>query len=291
MKRGIIFDIQKFCVHDGPGIRTSVFLKGCMMRCIWCHNPESFELGIQIARDNLKCSLCGKCAEICPQKVHHPESGKMVMNPQNCVKCGRCIEECPQEALRFFGREVDADEVIEEVLKDRKYYESSGGGVTFTGGEPTLQFEFLMELLMKSKEANLHTCLETNGIIPHDNLEKLCPYVDLFLLDYKATGNEEYKRFTGVEPHMFFSTLDYLESQEKPVILRCPVVQGLNDTDVHFEAIKELKGKYRCIQSVEIMPYHSLGRQKWEAIGREYTLEHLESATPELKELWESKIG
>lgn len=291
MKSGIIFDIQRFCVHDGPGIRTSVFLKGCMMRCIWCHNPESFELGIQIARDNLKCTSCGKCVEICPQKVHYIENNKIAMNPKNCTKCGKCIDECPQEALRFFGREVNADEVIEEVLKDRKYYESSGGGVTFTGGEPTLQFEFLMELLKKSKESNLHTCLETNGIITHERLEELCQYVDLFLLDYKATGNEDHKKFTGVEPHKVFSTLDYLELREKPVILRCPIIQGLNDTDIHFKTIKEIKSKYKNIQSVEIMPYHSFGKQKWEAIGREYTLAKLESATPELKELWESKIS
>lgn len=287
---GIVFDIQKFCVYDGPGIRTSVFLKGCMMRCPWCHNPESLKKEPELSCDFSKCVSCGACSAVCPTGAHSfGENGEHRVDFSRCIACGRCVEQCPTGCLKIFGREMTAREVIDEVVKDKKYYQSSGGGVTFTGGEPTFQFEFLEELLALAREEELHVCLETNGVISPERLERLVPSVDLFLLDYKATG-PDHKRLTGIEETSVLETLKTLNRKGKPVILRCPIIQGINDGEAHFEAIRQLRREFSCIQSAEIMAYHSSGLHKWKALGQAYSLEQLESATPEMKAAWEKKI-
>lgn len=287
---GIIFDIQKFCVHDGPGIRTSVFLKGCMMRCIWCHNPESFSPKIQLSYKEKDCINCGKCASVCPNGVHSFADGVHRCDFSKCDGCGKCVGECITESLSIFGKYMTAQQVIDEVIKDEKYYKTSGGGVTFTGGEPTMQFDFLLELLKLSKENNLHVCLETNGIILEEKLTKLLSYVDLFLLDYKATGEELHKKLTGVGAQLVYNTINILNKHDKPINLRCPIVQGVNDTTKHFEMIRTLQLQNKNIIKAEIMAYHSFGKHKWESTGQEYSLDTLESASSELKAKWEQLI-
>lgn len=287
---GIVFDIQKFSVFDGPGIRTAVFLKGCMMRCPWCHNPESLKPDPELSCDLEKCVSCGACVQVCPNGVHSlGEDGRHRVDYSKCAACGRCLAACPLGCLKVFGREMAAADVVAEVLKDRNYYESSGGGVTFTGGEPTFQYGFLLELLERSKAEGLHTCLETNGVIPPERLGALLPLTDLFLLDYKATG-EDHKRLTNVEEGAVLRTLAALDEAGKDVVLRCPVIQGVNDTEAHFAAIRDLRARYGCIGSAEVMAYHSSGRHKWRSLGEDYTLDRLESATPEMKAAWEEKI-
>lgn len=288
--QGIVFDIQKFSVYDGPGIRTAVFLKGCMMRCLWCHNPESLKPEPELACDLGKCTSCGACAAVCPQQVHAiTEKGVHEIDFAKCTACGRCLSHCPEGCLKIFGRRMTAQEVVDEVLKDKKYYESSGGGVTFTGGEPTFQFDFFMELLECSKEAGLHVCLETNGVISPDRLQRILPFVDLFLLDYKATG-PAHKELTGVEEGPVLSTLFALDEAKKETVLRCPVIQGINDTEAHFSAIRKLRRSHSCICSAEIMAYHSSGTHKWKSLGENYSLEQLSSATLEMKAKWEKQI-
>lgn len=287
---GIVFDIQKFCVYDGPGIRTSVFMKGCMMRCPWCHNPESLHPEPELSCDFSKCVSCGACAAACPVQAHHiTEDGQHKIDFQKCIACGKCVQECPVGCLKIFGREMTARQVMDEVVKDRKYFASSGGGVTFTGGEPTFQFPFLMELLTTAKEEQLHVCLETNGVVPYDRLQQLAPMVDIFLLDYKATG-EAHRRLTGIPEERVLETLAELNRMGKPVILRCPVIQGINDNEEHFAAIRTLRKQYACIRDAEIMAYHSSGLHKWKSLGVDYTLEELQSASPEMKHDWETRI-
>ncbi len=286
---GIVFDIQKFCVHDGPGIRTTVFLKGCMMNCLWCHNPEALSPKIQLSYDKEKCNMCGACSE-CKNNVHEFDDKTHKVNFKNCKGCGLCVELCPASALKLIGKKMNAKDVIKEVLKDKKYYESSSGGVTFSGGEATMQFDFLLELLKLSKENGISTALETNGVIEEEKLKILLEYVDLFLFDYKATNDTKHKEFTKVSKSKVLSTLDFLNQNNAKIILRCPIIPTYNDNEEHFKAIKDIKDKYQNIISVDIMGYHDIGRHKWEQIGLDYKLKDLKSATKEQKLIWEEKI-
>ncbi len=286
---GIVFDIQKFCVHDGPGIRTTVFLKGCMMSCLWCHNPESLQQKIQLSYDNEKCLSCKACSQ-CPNEVHVFEEQNHTVNFKNCKACGKCIELCPVNALKLIGKEMTVDEIMSQVLKDKKYYDSSSGGVTFSGGESTMQFDFLLELLKASKANGISTAIETNGIIPRERLEQLVELVDIFLFDFKATNETDHKNFTNVDKSIVLSSLEFLDSRSANIILRCPIIPNYNDNKEHFDAIKSLRNKYNSINSVDIMAYHDIGRHKWEQVGLDYKLKDVKSATPQEKERWEQLI-
>lgn len=288
---GVVFDIQKFSMHDGPGIRTTVFLKGCNIRCLWCHNPESFIVAPQLSFNRENCSSCGACIRICPAGVHRMTEEGHQVDFSRCIACGTCIGECPRHCLKIFGKEMSSEEVFEEVKKDNIYYLSSGGGVTISGGEPTVQFEFLMEILRRCKESEIHTCVETNGIVSEHKFQKLAELVDMFLLDYKATGEERHKELTGYTNQDMLHNLAYLASIGKPVLLRCPIIPGINDTEEHFQKIREWRQKYSNIKSVEIMAYHSLGKTKWDSLGKDYKLHEIGDTDATLKKRWEEKVS
>lgn len=288
---GIVFDIQKFCVQDGPGIRTCVFLKGCMMCCPWCHNPESIKAQIELSYDSRKCIACGACEKVCAYGVHSfSPAGEHAVHHEKCTGCGKCISACPTRCLKLFGKEMTVQEVLQEVCKDKKFFDSSGGGITVTGGEPTYQFAFLKDLLTAAKEAQLHVCLETNGAIPPKRLNALLPYVDLFLFDYKATGSV-HRKLTGVAESVVLQALSRIDAYGTPVILRCPIIQGINDDPAHFAAIRQLKQSHSNILQVDVMAYHASGKHKWELLGLPYSLAHLPSATAEMKATWEQAAG
>ncbi len=227
---------------------------------------------------------------VCPAEVHRLSGDTHTVNRDACVRCGACVTTCPQDALKLVGKEMTAQEVFAEVIKDKKYYDTSGGGMTVSGGESTVQYDFLCALLTLARENGIHTCIETNGIVPSERLEALCKLVDLFLFDYKATDEEIHRAYTGCERSRVLDSLALLAEKGAACILRCPIIPGINDNDAHFAAIRALRGRYSNILDAEIMPYHDIGKNKWDEVGLTYTLPDLKSVPPEQAKIWRGKI-
>lgn len=254
MPKAMIFDIQRNSFVDGPGIRTTVFFKGCNLRCKWCHNPESqsFEKQMMFYKD--KCTGCGKCHEACPNHL------------KKCDFCGKCELYCPAEARKICGREYTSDEVLAEVIKDKAFYENSGGGVTFSGGECMLQLDFLCEILKKCKAAGIHTAVDTAGNVPWKSFEKILPFTDLFLYDIKAFGAELHRKDTGVSNELILENLKNL-SGRADIIVRIPVIGGYNDNDEEIRQIADFLKQIKIFKA-ELLPYHAMGEHKYTALGR-----------------------
>ncbi len=284
--KGLIFDIQKFSVNDGPGIRSTVFFKGCPLRCIWCHNPESKKAVPEIFYNAKKCTLCRKCAEVCPVSAHVFENNTHTFLRDKCQGCSECVKVCHAKALEAVGKSVTAQEVIKELITDKPFYETSGGGVTLSGGEPMYQFEFAEELLTLCRAEGLHTAMETCGMAPSESFRKIAPLVDLFLFDYKLTDPEEHKKYTGASNELILKNLELLDEMGSQIILRCPIIPGINDTEEHFSAIAKLANSLKNILEINVEPYHSLGSHKAEKLGVEYALEKTEMPEGEIIERW-----
>ncbi|WP_260862955.1 glycyl-radical enzyme activating protein [Citrobacter sp. Marseille-Q6884] len=265
---GTVFDIQKFSLHDGPGIRTTVFLKGCQMRCVWCHNPESLKAEKQLAFMAHKCLHCQRCAGVCPHGCHRFVQGRHEIDYSACQACGRCVEACPAQALKIYGQTRQVDEIIAEVVKDKPYFEKTGGGITLSGGEAMFQFSFALALVKAAKAADLHVCIETNGASRPERYREIAPWVDLFLLDYKVTDARAHKSHTGIAKHVVETTLETLDKIGAKVILRCPLIPGYNFNDEHLAAIRALTDRYDAVLHSEILPYHNLGMAKHRELGQ-----------------------
>ena len=266
-KRGIVTDIQRASLHDGPGIRTTIFLKGCPLQCLWCHNPEAISPRPQLFFAEERCVLCGACEASCPKAVHHVGKEGHAIDFGKCDSCARCVDECNSSGLRIVGKEMDADDIMAEVLADMDFYRNSGGGMTLSGGEPLFQQAFSLELLNRAKQANIHTCVETSGFIAAKKFEEVLPAVDLLLFDYKATKDADHRSFTGVFNQLILANLDAAYQGGKAILLRCPIVPGLNDTPDHFAGIRALDEKYPRLHGIELMPYHDFGNSKRPSIG------------------------
>lgn len=287
---GTIFSIERSSMYDGPGIRTVVFFKGCPLTCRWCHNPESQSPNAQLAFYEEKCTGCKKCASVCTNQVHYFDTTKHYISFANCIGTGNCTFSCPTGALKRFGYKATPEQIMEIVRKDMSFYNQTGGGLTITGGEPFFQSEFLIEVLKLAKLEGIHTCVETCGFVPTDRLIKALPYTDLFLFDYKETSPSLHKEFTGVDNRLILNNLDLLYQLNKPIILRCPIIPGFNDTKEHFSGIHKMEKRYHNLVGIEIMPYHDLGKEKAIAIGHSYDiLAH--TADEHTKEHWKQQMA
>jgi len=262
MVRGLVFNIQRFSVHDGPGLRTTVFLKGCPARCPWCHNPESQSHRPELLTFPERCIDCGTCRTVCPRGT----------DPARCTACGGCVEPCPADARQLAGHEMSARDVLDVVARDRIFYEESGGGVTFSGGEPFAQPAFLRAMLEGAKAQGLSTAVDTCGFVARDLLLQLAPLVDLFLYDVKVLDPERHLELVGVPLAPILSNLDVLAAAHARIWLRVPVVPSLTDDDAGLEEIARLASSLRAVQRVSLLPYHATGAGKFRRLHKPFAL-------------------
>ena len=275
---GNIFDIQRFSVHDGPGIRTTAFLKGCPLRCAWCHNPEALTAKLQLQFFESECLLCRKCVELCD--CHIIVDSKHVVDFEKCNLCGNCVSACPSKALKVCGFEISTDELIYELLKDKAFY-GNDGGVTFSGGECLMQPEFVTEALKKCKEVRLNTTIDTSGFSAFENIEKTLKYCDLYLFDIKAINDDIHKKFTGVSNKIILENLIKLNEYDKHIWLRIPIIPEVNDCPDEIELIADFVKSLNNIKQITLMPYHLLGKSKYETLGMLYQYNNSYSITQE----------
>lgn len=264
--------MQRFSLDDGPGIRTTVFFKGCNLRCRWCHNPESWQPAPEVMEYPVRCIGCGRCLILCPAGAHQMVDGRKLFRRELCQVCGKCVGECYAGALSLTGSYMGVDDVLREVERDRAFYESSGGGVTFSGGEPLLQKDFLTELLIECKKRAIHTAVDTAGNLPWAGFEAILPYTDLFLYDIKVMDEKAHREFTGAGLEMITGNLAKLTERRAEVIVRTPVIPGVNNSRERMaEIIKFLRG-LEGIGQVELLAYHQMGKGKYDSLGLEYRM-------------------
>lgn len=285
-----VSNIERFATHDGPGIRTTIFLKGCPLHCPWCANPETWTLDTILMHDEKKCVRCHCCQKVCEKKAIDFDP-YFKINRNLCDGCQKCMDVCIPEAISFSGKEMTIDEILEEISKDDAYYKNSNGGITLSGGEPLFQFEEVFKLIQILKEKGYHIAIETTGMYNLNVLKKVEPYIDLFLHDIKHLNKEKLESITGASKEIIFNNLDYLSKTcKEKVIIRTPVIPGFNE-----EIVKDiiLYAKEKGFKEVNLLPYHSLGKNKWHNLKKDYVYEnekmmdksHLSSYTELGKEL------
>ena len=272
----LVFNIQHFSTHDGPGIRTVIFMKGCPLSCAWCHNPEGKGFSPEISFDAARCVLCGRCA-VCPVKAHSFD-GINTFDRTKCTVCGKCAEVCPTGALEIVGREYTVDEILREVGRDAVFY-GEDGGVTVSGGEPFADAESMISLLMALKAAGYNTAVETSGIASAKNLRSSAAYCDLFLYDLKLS--EKSREYVGVDSGELLSGLGVLDEVSARVRLRCPIIPGVNDNPEHIAFIAMTADSHASVESIELEPYHPLGLRKYKNLGVDAAFRHEKKLAPE----------
>lgn len=280
--KGNIFEIKHFAVHDGKGIRTTVFLKGCPLHCLWCHNPESQSSSEQFGYLPHKCVNCGSCVSACPtgaQKLD--EAHKHIYDRSLCNMCGLCVSVCPRKALSKYGKMVSVDEILPELLQDRDFYETSDGGVTLSGGEPLSQIDFCEELLKKLKKENINTAVDTCGFASWESIKRIIPFTDIFLYDIKHMNSDKHYEYTGQHNELIIENLKKLNECDKKIEIRVPLIPSYNDDENNLREMANLFKDMKMIDRIKILPYHEFARTKYASIGMKDTMPKVNIPTEE----------
>lgn len=288
----VIFNIQRFSIHDGPGIRTTVFLKGCSLNCFWCHNPEGIHTKPEVLFYSDRCIYCGECLSKCEHSAHTINNNTHEYNRDLCVVCGDCIQFCYSDALELTGKTITAEDVFEEILKDKDYYASSGGGVTLSGGEPMLHSAFSISILKKCKAENIHTAIETSGNCRWSQIEEALPYTDLIMMDIKHLDTDKHKSATGVHNGLILENAERISEVNIPVIFRIPVIPTVNDAEEEIAAIsgfvsglqqkrKNKFGKDSAFLRLQLLKFHRLAGDKYRAADMQNRAAELPDITKE----------
>ncbi|WBW95178.1 trans-4-hydroxy-L-proline dehydratase activase [Oceanirhabdus sp. W0125-5] len=280
MMRGTVFNIQRYSLHDGPGIRTTVFLKGCPLRCWWCHNPESQSCRHEIMVFKERCQACGICEKKCPEKAISIEDSFIDINNEKCNLCGLCTDLCPNNVFEYVGKDMSVQEIMKEIEKDEIFYEESDGGVTFSGGEPMIQVDFLNEVLRLCKERGFHTAVDVSGYGAWENFKKVADKVDLFLYDLKFIDDEKHKKYIEVSNELIIDNLKKLSEIRANIYVRMPIIKGINDNDEDIDESIKFLSQLNILQ-VNLLPYHKIGMDKYKRIGMEYKLSGFERPSDE----------
>lgn len=268
--KGRISDIKRFAVHDGDGIRTTVFLKGCSLKCVWCHNPEGISFKPQLAYYANKCIGCGECVSVCPSNAHKMTDNGHLLDRNLCIACGKCEEKCLGSALTFYGKEITVKELLPILLEDKDFYDTSGGGVTLSGGECLCQADFCAELLKALKEKGINTAVDTCGFVSKEAIDKVMPYTDTFLYDIKAIDEDVHIKCTGQSNKQILENLKYIDSCGKAIEIRIPYVPDFNDNQI--DKIAEFLKPLKNVKTVKVLPYHNYAGSKYSALCMENTL-------------------
>lgn len=280
MSQGMVYNIQRMSIHDGPGLRTTVFLKGCPLQCLWCSNPESQKGTPQMMYFENMCTGCGACMEACPNGAVIALDGKFGRDVEKCTDCGKCAEVCPNKAREMSGKIMTVDEVMEVVRKDALFYENSGGGVTFGGGEPTAGGQFFLDMVQAVHDEGFHVTVDTCGVCPADRFDRTIELANLFLFDCKHMDPEQHKKLTGMDNTLVLRNMRAALSSDTQVRIRMPLMPDMNDSDENLAAMAEFFGEFGR-EEIEVMPCHAFGRNKYVALGKpvpavsQYTPEEL----------------
>lgn len=291
--KGNIFNIQKYSIHDGPGIRTTVFFKGCPLKCQWCHNPESQNFNKEVMFFKDKCIECGFCLKVCKNNALYFEENSIKINTDKCNICGDCCEECPTTARSMVGEEKSCDDVLKEILKDKIFYDESGGGVTFSGGEPLSQGEFLKTLLIKCKNKGINTTVDTSGFGDKELIEDIATYVDLFLYDLKIIDNEKHKKYIGVSNEIILNNLKALKNLNKRVFIRIPIIPTINDGNKDIDDFITTLKNIGVFEQINLLPYHNISSEKYRRLNKKYELTNInvpsDEKMEEIKKIFENE--
>jgi pyruvate formate lyase activating enzyme len=282
--KGIVTNIQRFSIHDGPGIRTTVFLKGCNLRCFWCHNPETLEPKPQLQLFLDRCIGCGACFKRCPNGAHVMVDDHREFHRDLCQGCGLCAETCYAEALVLVGQVKTVDEVVEEVLRDKPFYETSKGGVTLSGGEPLMQFDFSYAILERCRQEGLHTAIETAANYPWERVAAILPVTDLVMMDIKLMDSARHRECTGVPNERILANARHLSEQPQPLIVRTPIIPGVNDNEEDVRAIAEFVAGFPNLLYYELLPFHPMAGGKYHSLDMDYRAKDLKTPSKEKME-------
>ena len=275
-------DIKKFAVHDGPGIRTTLFVKGCPLHCKWCHNPESISFEKQLSYLYAKCIGCGECVSVCPTGSHNISEKGHIFNRQSCIGCGACEEACLGDALKLYGKDITLEEAYNVIMEDKSFYDNSGGGATISGGEPMMQADFVAALFKKLRESGVHTAIDTCGYVKFSEYEKVIPYTNMFLYDLKHIDSKKHKAAVGKPNELILENLLKLDNTGIDIEIRIPFVPGINTDEETVRGMAEFMSRCRHITRVKVLPYHSLAGSKYESLDMENTLPKVDSPSDEM---------